>query len=167
MIHEQSEALQTAVDNVIAKYHTKRLENVVVSALFRDSGQGPGGGKTTVKIARGLTKFLAKIGLAADVDVFLEVEKGEYELRTDAQRIAMLDHHVTKIDVIDDAESGKRRIVLRKPEVREFSQVVARHGAWNPELRDFVKTTRQLKLFPGPAEESAGKRDRKSAATGA
>jgi hypothetical protein len=39
MIHEQSEALQTAVDGVIAKYHTKRLENVVVSALFRDSGQ--------------------------------------------------------------------------------------------------------------------------------
>jgi hypothetical protein len=119
-----------------------------------------------VKIARGLTKFLAKLGLTVDVDVFLEVEKAEYELLTDAQKLAMLDHHVTKIDVIDDAESGKRRIVLRKPEVREFSQVVARHGAWNPELRDFVKTTRQLKLFPGPAEESDGKRDRKSAAAG-
>lgn len=71
----------------------------------------------------------------------------DWALLTDRQRAALIDHELRHIEarVSDD---GELSFTLVAHEIGEFTEVLARHGPWKPELRTFCEEgAKQLALW--------------------
>lgn len=92
-----------------------------------------------------------------DFDFVILLNRGFWteERVTDEMREALLDHelcHAT-IDLDNEGEPkidtrGRVLYRTRKHDIEEFQQVVARHGVWKQDLRDFAGQLLKAKKFP-------------------
>jgi len=54
------------------------------------------------------------------------------------QRVALVDHLLTRCVGTEDEKSGEMRYSIRPPQVQEFPEVAERHGRWNDELSELL-----------------------------
>ena len=107
---------------------------------------------------------LGKAKKASDLDAAL----GEYDFAislnheavnakewSEAQTKALIDHELCHCDVTkDDAgevkqdETGRTVYRIRKHDIEEFGEVVARHGLYKSDLVKFAETIREAKKLP-------------------
>jgi hypothetical protein len=154
MIFRTDDALTDLGERVRAACHSD-IKDCEVLFLFRDEPTKRHG-KTrlgTAKKANALTKFLCRTAFDSDPDFVIEIEEESYQKLTVEQQEALLDHELAHCTVRKDAKTGDERPVLRGHDIEEFRDVVERRGLWHPDLKEFVKVTRQLKLFPKDADQ--------------
>jgi predicted metallopeptidase len=72
----------------------------------------------------------------------MEVAWDTWEKLSGPQRIALVDHELSHIGRDGDTVGH---------DVEEFSAVLRRHGAWKPDLREFLSASEQQPLFEGAA----------------
>lgn len=58
------------------------------------------------------------------------------------QRIALVDHLLTRCTGEESQENGEMKWGLRPPEIQEFSEVAERNGQWHEGLVEFEKSLR-------------------------
>lgn len=66
----------------------------------------------------------------------IEISRKHWEVLSEAQRRALVDHELSHCDV--DEETSKPKILGH--DVEEFSGVIRRHGLWRYDVESFVKT---------------------------
>ncbi len=74
---------------------------------------------------------------------------------SEAQMRALLDHELCHLDVMNDSngdpkldEEGRKVYRIRKHDVEEFTEIVARHGCWKDDLRRFAEHAMDRKEKP-------------------
>jgi predicted metallopeptidase len=139
----KSEEIADIAEQLIASYH-EHLAGETIIYLFR-SEHSEEKGKITLGKARkitGLNAFLATKPIEEEpveppVLYVIEIAYDTWLKLTGPQRIALVDHELQHI-----TPDG-----LRAHDVEEFRAIVARHGMWKPDLKDFLDTARQKPLF--------------------
>lgn len=74
---------------------------------------------------------------------------------SEAQMRALIDHDLCHLDVVTDTngepkldEEGRKVYRIRKHDVEEFLEIVARHGCWKDDLRRFAEHAMETKDKP-------------------
>jgi len=84
--------------------------------------------------------FVIEIAL----DIWGEDIDGERFGLTDAQRVALVDHELCHCQV-DEEEFTPW---VRPHSIEEFTEIVDRHGLWEPDLERFARSVRGAKTLP-------------------
>lgn len=147
-------------EGIIPQYHP-HLFACRIAYLMTDQPMKSRGkallGKTT-KLG-GLTRFFASgsKSIADGPEMAIVFNAQAWETLSEAQRVALVDHHLAQIrwqEGRDEDTDGT--FVLRGPDVSEFTEIIERHGLWQPDLATMGQVIRQLDLpwLDGPATES-------------
>lgn len=146
--------VEDVASELIDKYHT-HLAGETIRYVWRDK-HTMSKGKPQLVAARkisGLAGWL-HLGYYADHDpdrftdfFVVEVARDIWDRLDEDQRIALVDHALCQLDVeIPDQGDKDRRLLVRAPDVAEFTAVVQRHGMWRPSIEEFLKAGNQLTL---------------------
>ena len=136
------EAEKIANDTVIPQWHPD-LRNAAIAYVDVD------------RITRLGNPVLAKVNKAsglvahlANVSLVLTINREAWDILTDSQKVALVDHELEHVRLDDETSS----YVLVPHDVEEFSSIIERHGLWYDGVRKFIQTAGQLNLF-GAAED--------------
>jgi hypothetical protein len=70
----------------------------------------------------------------------VEVPHEPWQVLTEAQRLALVDHELAHFYVsIPEGPDEARKLVMLGHDLEEFTAVVERHGLWRPDLREFAR----------------------------
>jgi hypothetical protein len=158
----RSKDLRAIAESLIPEFH-KHLDEMQILYVFR-SKHTESNGKIKLACARkvgGLNAYLAFRDALDSIDAeerppapvahaffVIEVAWDTWERLTGPQRIALVDHELSHIGVDGDMVAH---------DVEEFAAVLRRHGAWKPDLRDFLSASEQQPLFEGAAMPRGGR----------
>ena len=102
-----------------------------MALVFRCSDKGSDNwGKS--QVLTGLAKFLS-----GDRDAVIVIERLAWTLLDEPRRRALIDHLLSHFGANDDGD-----LCIVKPDVAEFSSVIARHGLWHVELERMAEAMR-------------------------
>jgi hypothetical protein len=87
-------------------------------------------------------KVADRIHDLVNADFLVEVALDVWNDLNPKQRIALIDHLLTRLTGIEDEDSGEMRWNVQPPIVQEFPEVVARNGNWNDGLIDLEHSMR-------------------------
>lgn len=107
--------------DLIGKYHT-HLIYARIGFLFRSEAP-VSGGKVTLGKAKLVT---AEMKVYADYDFLIWLAKDRYDLMTEEQRTALIDHELCHC-LYDDVEE---KASLRGHDLEEFNCILQRYGFW-------------------------------------
>lgn len=156
-----AQQVEQIAKGLIDEHHT-HLKGVPIRYIFRETARKRNGDPvpgSTKKIA-GLNAFLTRSGDSSPADPteprsYFVVEIAQdlwLDDLTDAQREALVDHHLARCGV-DWTEDGEPRLFVEDPDVMEFRGVLSRQGAWNDRLAGFAREASQLALDLAEAAE--------------
>lgn len=149
-IYSNAETAEAIATRIIPNAHP-HLGTARIKYVFRDvaakEGGKPLGGKAR-KIS-GINEFL--IGC----DFVIEVAYDLWNGMGDEQREALIDHLLTYcFGEEDEKDPGAgMKWSIRRPDVKEFTEVLNRRGKWNEGLGEFVDAAKALPDGPSFAEE--------------
>lgn len=152
--YSKAPEVESVAEELIDKHHT-HLSNETIRYVWRDK-HTMSKGKPQLVAARkisGLAGWLHR-GYFADGDpdqftdfFVIEVARDIWDRLDDEQRIALVDHALCHLDVeIPDQGDKDRRLLVRAPDVSEFTVIVQRHGMWRPSIEEFLKAGNQLSI---------------------
>lgn len=130
---------------LVASHH-RRLENLTVVLAWRLNVQPSRDGKIELakpKRASDLDRVLHDGG----ADFIVLLNKDAWETLLPDQRLAVLDHELTHLEVERDGagykedENGRAVTRIRKHDLEEFVEVVERHGCYLKDLEDLVEAS--------------------------
>jgi hypothetical protein len=154
--YREAEGPRKVAKPYLDKYHP-HVKNIKVEYLFIDKPIRINGQERPMKVQRvsGLNAYLATCNDEPEAEfVVVIINEEVWKLYDDSQREAVMDMALMYISV--DQESGS--ISLRSEDVHGFSEILERHGAWEPNLKNFIEAAKNPTL-PGleDAVGSAGK----------
>jgi len=134
-------------DDLIPKYHD-HLRNVRIEYVFNDAVIKTKGKDVLgrAKKKSGLDAFLAA-DTTNDPEPFfvIEISKPAWDLLDAKQKKALVDHELCHC--LWDVDKG---IFMRTHDVEEFSEIIKRHGLWQPDVELFAtiaaKHVKQINL---------------------
>lgn len=114
------------VESVMKRYHP-HLEDARIGVLFRDEAPKSGNGVTY-----GQAKRVKDDDKAAglEYDFIIWFAEDQWELMTEAQREALVDHELCHCDLVE--KDGKLQPKMRDHDITEFNCIIERHGLWWP-----------------------------------
>lgn len=166
--YSKAPEVESVAQELIDKHHT-HLNGETIRYVWRDK-HTMSKGKPVLVAARkvsGLAGWL-HLGYYADqdpdrfTDLFvIEVAKDIWDRLDDDQCVALVDHALCQLDVeIPDQGDKDRRLLVRAPDVAEFTAIIQRHGMWRPSIEEFLKAGNQLSIDDQvPHEEPVEERD--------
>ena len=139
------ETAKTIADKLIAKHHTE-IASANVIYLCRNKSIKHGGVPVsgTVKKASPLERHIGGHYFSGDEepDFIMTVALDVWNELQPNQRIALIDHLLTRCVGEEDEKTGEMKYKIRPPQVQEFPEVAERNGRWNDglaELGDCLK----------------------------
>lgn len=150
--------VEKLADELIVKHHAHlNRTDVTIKCVFRDppaksrgkivlGKAGKVGGRSAYLVA---LEHAARVEPGEPVDFFVvEIAYEPWQGLTDRQRLALVDHELSHLDVeLDD--NGNRKLVTRGHDLEEFTEVVQRHGLWRPPVAEFTEVAKAAQLtFP-------------------
>lgn len=124
----------------IRLYHTE-LATARIKYVFVSEGAKKNG-----KIVPGKAKKLSGSNqFLVDADFVIEVALDCWNDLRDTQRLALVDH-LLECCTGEEAEDGSMKWVIREPDVREFSSILERHGAWHEGLVELVSVAKTINV---------------------
>jgi len=131
------EAVEEIALKLIPKHHphlgTARIEYMCRNIAAKRGGRSVAG---NVYKMSGKWEYLTGKDLA--VEVALEV----WNDLNPNQRVALVDHLLTRIVGEESEENGTMKYKIVLPEVQEFPEIAERHGQWNEGLVEIEKCLR-------------------------
>lgn len=139
--YADAESVQTYAQRIIPTYHpelaTARIRYIFVDKASMKSGR-PVLGKAR-KLSGALEYLLAN-------DFLVEIALDMWNGLDETARTALVDHLLEWCTGEEDEETGDMKWTVREPDVREFSTILRRHGAWNEGLVGFVEVARAINI---------------------
>ena len=123
---EASPSVIHLAEQLIRKYH-KHLQRARIGFIFRKEAQKSGG----MNIYGQAKKVSEKEQVYLDFDFIIWVSKEDWERQSDSWCEALLDHELCH------CAWGDHGWTMRPHDIQEFTEIVERHGYWNPDLLQF------------------------------
>ncbi len=141
-IYANAESVKEIATRILPTYHSE-LATARIRYIFVDKASSRGGRPVLGKAKRvsGSLEFLL------DTDFLVEVALDCWNEASERQRLALVDHLLETCTGVEDEESGgEMRWGIREPDVKEFSSILHRHGAWTKDLEGMVEVAQRLNL---------------------
>jgi hypothetical protein len=128
------EAGESIAKELIAKHHDE-LAEARFKFVCRNYAAKSGG----TLVPGNIYKVSGKFEYLLDCDFLVEVALEVWNDLNNHQRIALIDHFLTRCVCEVDEKTEDRKYKLRKPPVQEFPEVAERNGQWNDSLIEMAK----------------------------
>jgi hypothetical protein len=130
------ESAQEIAIKLISKYHehlsTANILFACTNKSYKSGGRTiPGKVKKTTPHDKWLSASKVRDG---DADFVVTISLEVWNPMSPNQRIALVDHLLTRLWGEPEEDSGKMKWSIRSPAVQEFPEVVERNGSWTDEL---------------------------------
>jgi hypothetical protein len=139
------ETAKTIAEKLIPKHHPE-IASANIIYLCRNKAQKQGGNPVpgTVKKASPLERRIGGSYFKDDEEphFIMTIALDVWNDLQPNQRVALVDHLLTRCVGEEDEKSGEMKYSVRPPQVQEFPEVVERNGRWNDglaELGDCLK----------------------------
>lgn len=119
---------------LIPKHHSE-LATAKFSYICRNKSTKKGGKPVAGNVYKMSGKFRHLVGSDFVMEVALDCWNG---LQPN-QRIALIDHLLSKCVGVEDNKTGEMKWSVRPPEVQEFPEIAERHGQWCDGLIEMFK----------------------------
>lgn len=84
--------------------------------------------------------------LAGGYNFAIEVALDLWNAAEPAVRRARIDHLLEYCTGVEDEKSGAMKYTMREPDVKEFSTILRRHGAYNDDLMGLIQVAQTLQI---------------------
>jgi len=140
-LYGPAEMVEEIAKKLIPSYHpelaTARIQYICVDVASKKNGV-PVGGKS--KKVTGAMEFLL------EKDFIIEVALEVWNEMTERQQTALVDHLLECCTGDEDEDTGEFKWSMREPDVREFTSILHRHGAWTDTLMGMVEVAQRLNI---------------------
>lgn len=140
-MYGNAEQVEQIANELLPLFHSElaeaRMQYVFVDVASQKNGR-PVLGKAR-KMSGALEFLLAK-------DFLIEVALDQWNTASERQRRALVDHLLESCTGEEDEETGEMKWKMRDPDVKEFTSIIHRHGAWTAELAGMVEVAQRLNI---------------------
>lgn len=136
-----AESVEQLALRLIPTYHPE-LATARIVYIFVDKA-GKKGGRSVLGKSR---KISGALEFLLERDFVIEVAMDCWNELTDRQRNALVDHLLECCTGVEDEQTGDMKWAMREADVREFTSILNRHGAWTDELAGMVQVAQRLNL---------------------
>lgn len=163
MKREDFEEIYQVMDTLIASHHPHLVDSEAEIALLWIMEPSFSGGEIVLgRTAKVTTPMNALVGLIAKkthrpFNFTISLDVGAWERLTPDQREAVMDHYICRAFAeekkLDDRGNTGWQYKLRQPPIREFPEVIQRHGIYLEILKEFVEAAKEAAiptLFTSP-----------------
>lgn len=150
-----------AVMEALIRQHHEHLAKAKIAIAWRFGWKANSDGRVTLGQAKKGSDLDRELH-GYDFVILLNHEAVNGGSLDDKQIRALIDHELCHCQVSKDSNGGDKtdangRVVyrIRKHDIEEFREIVARHGCWKEELETFVGAAleaKKLPLFDAPAK---------------
>jgi len=123
------DAVMATMKDLIANYHPHlALCDDEIAVLFKEKAQVAG----DVVIAGKTSKASELFGVLGEVKwkFIITLAADEWQKMTDAQRVALLDHHLCACSADENKQTGNQTYKIVPPDVYFYKEELERHGLW-------------------------------------
>lgn len=145
---EAAEVEQTA-SRLIPLYHEMLGNSDVQIVYFFRSDIPKKGGKLIFGVTKKIMGLNAALAECDEPFFCIVISHPAWEVLPQKHRDALVDHELCHCGIEVD-EKGETRLVLRNHDVQEFSDIVRRHGAWSPDVQEFLRAALGTKKSSTP-----------------
>jgi len=140
-LYGPAETVEEIALRLIPTYHPE-LATARIVYIFVDKASKKAGRSVLGKARRisGSLEFLL------ERDFLLEVAMDGWNELSERQRNALVDHLLESCTGVEDEKTGTMKWVMREADVKEFTSILNRHGAWTDELSGMVEVAQRLNL---------------------
>lgn len=142
LIIGDSESVAEIASKLIPKYHHELVGANIIYLCRNKSAKSAGkpisghvkkASPTEAHISR---SYFSKNGSDEEADFMITVALEVWNGLQASQRIALVDHLLTRCVGTEDEKTGSMKYNIRPPQVQEFPEIAERHGRWNDELAE-------------------------------
>jgi hypothetical protein len=133
----EMDAVAEIAQKLIPKHHP-HLASARIEYMCRNIAAKRGGRPVAGNVYKMTGKWEYLTGKDLAVEVALEV----WNDLEPHQRLALVDHLLTRIVGEESEENGEMKYKIVLPEVQEFAEIAERHGQWNEGLVEIEKCLR-------------------------
>ncbi len=137
-----AESVETEAKKIIPTFHAELIE-AQIKFYFVSEHSMKGGRQITGK-ARKLSG--AAQYLSGGFNFAIEVAMDLWNDMQPAERRATIDHLLEYCTGEADEETGEMIWTMREPDVKEFSTILRRHGAYNGDLQAMVQVAHSIAI---------------------
>lgn len=139
LLFDDHEASEEISKKLLSKYHPE-IANANFKFLCRNKAATSAGTKVPggVKKASPMERHLC----GGECDFIITIALDVWNEMSIDQRIALVDHLLTRCVGVEDSKTGDMKYSVRPPQVQEFPEIAERYGTWNDglgELADCLK----------------------------
>ncbi len=136
-----SESVEAQAKKILELHHAD-LATARIKYVFVDKASMRGGRPVLGK-ARKASGVLEHF---ADADFVIEVALDQWNNLEPNQKEALVDHLLEFCMGEEDENTGEMKWLMREPDVKEFSTILRRHGAWHDSLVGFVEIAHSIPI---------------------
>jgi hypothetical protein len=141
-LYANAESVEQIANSILPTYHSE-LATARIQYIFVDKA-GAKNGRPTLGKAR---KVSGALEFLLGRDFLIEVALDKWNEATERHRLALVDHLLECCTGVEDEEDGgTMKWAMREPDVKEFTSILHRHGAWTEELSGMVEVAQRLNL---------------------
>lgn len=136
-----AESVEEIALRLIPTYHPE-LATARIVYIFVDKASKKAG-RSVLGKAR---KISGALEFLLEQDFLIEVAMDSWNELTERQRNALVDHLLETCTGEEDEKTGDMKWAMREADVKEFTSILNRHGAWTDELSGMVEVAQRLNL---------------------
>ncbi|HED05454.1 MAG TPA: hypothetical protein ENI61_02075 [Ignavibacteria bacterium] len=137
LLFDDAEIVMGISKNLIKNYHS-HLSAAEIRYIFRNRAAKRSG----VKVSGNVYKMSGKYKFLTGFDFIVEIALDVWNDLAPNQRIALVDHLLTRCVCIENETTGDFKWKVIPPAIQEFPEVAERNGQWNEGLVDMEKALR-------------------------
>lgn len=139
--YDEAETVEIIAKGILPTFHAE-LAEARIKFYFVSEASMKGGRPVLGKVRKcgGALQYLLEF------DFLIEVALDQWNGLNDIQRKALVDHLLEYCSGEADEETGEMKWTVREPDVREFSTILSRHGAWNEGLIGFIQVAQRIQI---------------------
>lgn len=132
LLFDYFEAAEQRALKLIPKHH-HHLASARIKYICRNKATKRSG----APVPGNVYKMSGKFAFLTECDFIVEVALEVWNDYNEAQRMAVIDHLLTRcVGEEDEEDGGEMKWRVRHPSVQEFPEVVERNGQWTHEIMD-------------------------------
>jgi hypothetical protein len=137
-----AESVEVMAKQILPGFHPELVEAKI--KYYFVSEHAMKGGRAISGKARKLSG--AAQFLAGGYNFAIEVAMDLWNNMSEAQRRATIDHLLEYCTGVEDEDSGEMKYTMREPDVKEFSTIIRRHGAYNDDLAGLIQVAHTIRI---------------------
>jgi Putative phage metallopeptidase len=137
-----AESVEALAQQILPTFHAE-LADAKIKYYFVSEHSMKGGRAIAGKARKlsGAAQFLA-----GGFNFAIEVAMDLWNNMSEAEKRASIDHLLEYCTGEEDEENGEMKWTMREPDVKEFSTILRRHGAYNPDLVGLVQVAQGITI---------------------